>query len=47
MALVGIRLIGRIVSCMVFVRCPTTLSVVVWVIVAILVVMALRANRSG
>ena len=47
MAIVGIRLLGRIVSCMVFIRCPTTLSVVVWVIVAILVVMALRANRSG
>ena len=47
MAIVGIRLIGRIVSCMVFVRCPTTLSVVVWVIVAVLVVMALRANRFG
>jgi len=32
---------------MFFVRCPTTLSIVVWVIVVVLVVMALRANRSG
>jgi hypothetical protein len=32
---------------MFFVRCPTTLSVAVWVIVALLVVMALRAYRSG
>ncbi len=47
MAIVGIRGIGKIVSCMFFVRCPTTLSVVVWVIVAVLVVMALRAKLSG
>ena len=47
MAIVGIRAIGRIVSCMFFVRCPTTLSIVVWVIVVVLVVMALRANRFG
>ncbi len=47
MALVSIRGIGRIVSCMLFVRCPTTLSLVVWAIVAVLVVMALYANRSG
>ena len=46
-ALVGIRLIGRIVSCMLFIRCPAMLSLVIWVIVAILVVMALHANRSG
>jgi hypothetical protein len=32
---------------MFFVRCPTTLSVVVWIIVAVLVVMALRAKLSG
>ena len=47
MAIVGIRGTGKIVPCMFFVRCPTTLSVVVWVIVAVLVVMAWRANRSG
>jgi hypothetical protein len=46
-AIVAVRGIGRIVSCMFFVRCPTTLSLVVWVIVAVLVVMALYANRSG
>ncbi len=47
MAIVAIRGIGRIVSCMLFVRCPTTLSLVVWGIVAVLVIMALYANRSG
>ncbi len=47
MSIIAVRGMVRIISCMLFVRCPTTLSLVVWGIVAVLVVMALYANRSG
>jgi hypothetical protein len=45
-AIVAIRGIGRIISCLLFIHCPTTWSVVGWGIVIVVVVMAINAKRS-
>jgi hypothetical protein len=45
-AIVAIRGIGRIISCLLFIHCPTRWSVVGWGIVIVVVVMAINANRS-
>jgi len=44
--LVRIRGIFRIISCLLFVHCPTTWSLVGWGIVIVVVAMAISANRS-
>ena len=46
MGLVRIRGIARIMSCLLFIHCPTTWSLVGWGIVIVLVAMAINANRS-
>jgi hypothetical protein len=46
MAIVAIRGIGRILSCLLFIHCPTTWSVVGWGIIIAVVVMAINAIRS-
>jgi hypothetical protein len=45
-AIVAIRGIGRIISCLLFIHCSTRWSVVGWGIVIVVVVMAINANRS-
>ena len=47
MGIVRIRGIVRVVSCLLFVHCPTTLSLVGWGILAVLLVLALSVDRSG
>lgn len=46
MAIVAIRSIGKIISCLLFIHCPTMWSVVGWGIVIVVVVMAINAKRS-
>jgi hypothetical protein len=45
-AIVAIKGLGRIISCLLFIHCPTTWSVVGWGIVIVVVVIAINANRS-
>lgn len=47
MSIVRIRGLIKIVSCLLFVHCSTTLSLVIWGFVIVAVAIAIYANRSA